>query len=169
MQLTYKRMPNPKTLQRDIACLLNSYAKKIPEENIDPEEALDCPLVELGLITYFRTSGYYQTNQGLKDIPLQLLGYALSKSVDGASDGNGTIDITIRQAAQMPGGPGRAFQLTGESLFEVALSAESSSESEEIKIAGLAGERVIRISRKSPLDWMREYYSAIESKERHAA
>ena len=85
------------------------------------------------------------------------------------TDGKGNIDITIRQAAQMFGGPGRAFLLTGESLFEVALSAESSVKSEEIKIAGLAGERVIRIPRKSPLDWMREYYSTLGSKERHAA
>ena len=169
MQLIYKRMPNPKTLQRDIACLLNSYAKKIPEENLDPEEALDCPFVELGLMTYFRTSGYYRTHQGPKDIPPQLLGYALSKSMNETIDGKGHIDITVRQAAQMPGGPGRAFILTGESLFEVALSAESGAKSEEIKIAGLAGERVIRIPRKSPLDWMREYYTTLGSKERHAA
>jgi len=169
MQMTYKRKPNPKTLQRDMNCLLNTYAKRIPEENIDPEEALDCPFVELGLMTYFRTSGYFQTHQGPKDISPQLLGYALSKSIDEASDGKGTVDISIRQAAQTPGGPGRAFVLTGESLFELTLSAESKAKSDEIQIAGLAGERVIRISRKSPLNWMKEYYSVIGLKERHAA
>jgi hypothetical protein len=169
LEMSKGRMPRVKTLQRDIACLLNSYARVIPAEHDDPEEARDCPLTELGLLTYFRSSGYYQLHQGLKDIPPHLFGYALSKAFAEVSEGKGTIDITIRDAARQPGGPARAFVLTAESLFELALKVESNAQAGDFEIAGLATDRVIRVRKKKPLDWLREYYLDIERTDRDAA
>ena len=76
------RSPSENTIDRDVACLLQSYARVIPTENKDPEDALECPFVELGLLSNFRTSGYYQVHQGEKAIPTHLLGYALSRAFE---------------------------------------------------------------------------------------
>ena len=80
------RPPSEKTIERDVACLLQSYARVIPTEDKDPEDALECPFVELGLLSYFRTSGYYQVHQGEKEIPTHLLGYALSMAFEEVED-----------------------------------------------------------------------------------
>ena len=53
LRLTQARVPSQQTLQRDIACLLQTYARPVPARNADPEEAQDCPFLELGLLTFF--------------------------------------------------------------------------------------------------------------------
>ncbi len=169
LELSKQRMPSPQTLARDVACLLASYARVIPASDEDPEEGNDCPLLELGLLSFFKTSGYYQTHQGRKEIPAEIFGYALAKVFRDAADGKGATDILLLDAARTAGGPGRAFLLTTEALFEVATQAESNSSDGGIEIVGLAGSRAIRVGRRPPLDWLQLYYRNVERKDRHAA
>ena len=42
-----RRPPSQRTLRRDVACLLQSYAQKVPEEKLDPEDVRHCPFIEL--------------------------------------------------------------------------------------------------------------------------
>ena len=169
VQLSRSAMPSIGTLERDVACLLSSYARSIPEDSTDPEEQRDCPFRELGLLSYFKTSGYYQLHQGAKPVPPELFGYAAAMAFSDAGDGEGATDITIHDAARQPGGPGRAFALTSEALFEVALRAETKIGNGDIQIAGLAGSRVVRVRKKPPLDWLVEYYSRAEQEVQDAA
>jgi hypothetical protein len=162
LQLSESRLPSPRTLERDIACLLSSYARPIPGQHEDPEEARDCPFTELGLMSYFRDSGYYQLHQVEKKIPTRVFGYALSKGFESAAEGDGMIDIPLHEVARQPGGPGRAFALTSEALFEVILAVEDMASTGDIQIAGLAGNRVVRIHKKAPLEWAEDYYRKIE-------
>ena len=161
------RPPKPRTLERDVACLLQSYARSIPTKCDDPEDALECPFVELGLLSHFHASGDYQVHQGEKAIPTHLLGYALASALEEARDGQGTVDISAREAATIPGGPGRAFVLTGDALL--ALNAEKEDPDVDIRIAGLAGNRTIRIPKMQPINWLRKHYQAIQRRNRHAA
>lgn len=169
LELSKQRMPSARTLERDVACLLSIYARVIPAEDVDPEEGNDCPFRELGLMSHFKTSGYYQSHQGRKEIPAELFGYALSKPFRDAASGKGSTDITVLDAARQSGGPGRAFLLTNESLFEVASQAESNLVNGGIEIVGLAGSRAIRVARRAPLEWMKQFYSHVQQKDRHAA
>ena len=168
LQHSSGRMPSPRTLDRDISCMLSTYAKKIPLEHEDPEDSPDCPFTELGLFSYFKTSGYYQVHQGLKNVPAHIFCYAMSLAFPESQDGNGTIEIPIQHATRYPGSPGRAFILTSESLFELALKVENEIP-QDVQIAGLAGNRVIRMTRKKPLEWLSDYYSELKRRTHHAA
>ena len=129
------RPPSQNTIDRDVACLLQSYARVIPTENKDPEDALECPFVELGLLSNFRTSGYYQVHQGEKEIPIHLLGYALSMVFEEARTGRqDTFPISLREAVTCPSGPGKAFVLTSESLLSLALQAEEVDLNKNIQV-----------------------------------
>ena len=163
------RPPSENTIERDVACLLQSYARVIPTEDKDPEDALECPFVELGLLSNFRTSGYYQVHQGEKEIPTHLLGYALSKAFEEARTGQDTFDISVREAVTREGGPGRAFVMTSESLLSLALHAEETDPNKHIQVDGLAGDRRIRIRRMQPVDWLRNHYDMIQWRDQHAA
>lgn len=169
LELSKQRLPSPRTLERDIACLLATYARVIPPPNDDPEEGNDCPLRDLALISHFKTSGYYQVHQGRKDIPAEIFGYALATAFRDAAGKKGTTDITLLDAARTAGGPGRAFVLTAESLFEVATNLEETSPEAGIQIVGLAGNRALRVPKRKPLAWLEQYYETIERKDRHAA
>ena len=164
-----RKMPSYTTVDRDVACLLASYARSIPDEHLDPEESRDCPFQELGLMSYFRSSGYYQMHQGLKVIPAHVLGYCLAVAFPECQEGTGRRDIGVSHAARAMGGPGRAFALTPEGVFELALTAEASGE-RDIEVAGHAGSRVIRVVSRPAIEWVEACYAQLSKGEaQHAA
>lgn len=159
MQMQRSSMPSVKTLQRDISCLLNTYAKKIPPSKEDPEDASESPFTDLGLLTYFQASGYFHLSSSVKNIQDSILGYAMAKSFPDVAQGSGkTEDILIREAARRPGGPGRCFVMTSEMIHELLTQLESKHQSNGIEISGMAGERTLRIKCQDPIEWLRQYY-----------
>jgi len=159
LRLCQKRVPSPRTIEREIACLFNSYAVTVPRSQNDPEDASDCPFSELGLLNHFKASGYYQINQGEKNISHSILALALVLSNQYAKGKRGFYEIALTLAARQRGGPGRGFQLTAEGLFEMLMRYEEKDKNRDLQVIGMAGERVIRMRRRSSLDWVNEYYS----------
>jgi len=169
LQAQARRMPSHTTLQRDVACLLASYARSIPGERLDPEESRDCPFQELDLMSHFQTSGYYQAHQGPRSIEPEVLGYCLSAAFADGQEGGARRDVRVSEAARVAGGPGKAFALSPEGVLDSALQAEEHS-SGEIEVAGHAGERVIRFMPRTPVQWAQRYYDrAHHMGEQHAA
>lgn len=160
IESTQKRAPSISTLSRDLGCLLLSYARMIPAVNDDPEDGAECPFRELGLLNYYRASGYYRINHSPKLISPFVFGYVLSLAF--ASQGRSTkkTDVRLSDAARVPGGPGRVFCLSGESLYETVSQIESVSE-KLIQIGGLAGERTIRGQALNTNDWANMFFESI--------
>lgn len=169
LQLSKQRLPNNRTLARDISCLLATYSRPIPDEDSDPEDAHDCPFRELGLLSYFRSSGYYQLHRGPKSVPSELLGYAIAMSFPDAATGKGSVDIALHDATRQPGGPGKVFVLTGEALFSLAMRIEAESTERVIEITGLAGQRALRVPKKSSIEWLEQHYSLTRKRGRNVA
>ncbi len=155
IQLKNKKVPSLQTLDRDVACLLSSYARHIPNENIDPEGVRDCPFRELGLMSYFRTSGTYQMHFRAKEIHPSIFGYCIAELFNN----DVPIDIDIQQLVREPSGPGRTFVLTSESLFETLNYVMS--ENDEIKMHGHAGKRAVSLPNRNSLDWISKYFEEI--------
>jgi hypothetical protein len=168
IEMSQNRPPSAATLGRDLGCLLSSYARTIPGTLDDPEDGSDCPLRDLGLLSFFKTSGYYQLHHEVKAIPPEVLGYSLATAFEDAADGSRSTDISITDASRKAAGPGRSFALTAETLFEVASRAESLCEDNEIQISGLAGDRVIRVKQRPPLEWVEALYTFIDERELNA-
>lgn len=156
------RVPAQKTLQRDIACLIASYATPIPAEANDPEDADDCPFRELRLMTYSRSTGACSLNTGLKPVPPELLGFAIARAPFLGSSGQGSCEVTLREAASRDGGPGKVYVMGPDALFELALSAEQELGPSSLAVAGLGAERTIRIAqREKPCSWLEAYYDRV--------
>ncbi|MCG5523606.1 DUF4007 family protein [Ectothiorhodospira haloalkaliphila] len=149
-----QRAPVLRTLQRDTACLLSSYAVPLPNENTDPEDASDSPFRRLGLLTYFRDSHMYRRNEAeVSQIPAELLGYALCVS-KAHSDG----DLPLREACFVEGGLGRCLQLGLDAFIDVVEKAEAELAAGTVRILGSAGERKLHIHPQPAADWMEAYY-----------
>ena len=148
------RSPSPKTLQRDIACLLSCYSTPIPSEAADPEDASDSPLRRLRLLTLFSDSNVYRRDEpSTLDLPPELIGYALMQS--GAID----VSLPLREACFYEGGPGRAFGLSLNSFLDWVEQAEELLSA--VRIVGSAGERRIQLDQQDALDWLHSYYCRI--------
>ena len=158
-----KRQPSPKTLQRDIACLLTSYAKDVPPAMSDPEDANESPFRDLGLLVHFRDSGAFG-RVGLKEneVPVELIPYALIEASDAPPPEDGYSEISVREACLLQGGPGRCFNMDLEAFHELCVHAETELGDARFQLTSLAGERVIRFSTMSSIDWLSTYYDRVE-------
>lgn len=161
VESSQKRVPSISTLTRDLGCLLQSYARMIPAANDDPEDGAECPFRELGLLTYYRTSGYFRIDNSQKVIPPHVFGYVMSLAFPVAVSSSKRTDVRLLDVVRTSGGPGRVFCLNGESLFETVSRIESESDN-LIQIAGLAGDRTIRTSSLASIEWASLFFESIE-------
>lgn len=167
LQLQRRQAPSRNTLERDISCLLRCYATTVPPKREDPEDGNDCGLRELGLLYHFPASGVYQRLVDPKPVPAELIGYNIALTRLEAQGTEGTVDLSIDGLARGPGGPGAALQVNAENLYELLQQAERTHP--DFKIAGLGAERVLRIPRREPLDWLKNYYAGLEEAHADAA
>lgn len=160
LQMEGGRMPSIRTLERDVACLLRSYAEVVPRERSDPENLLECPMIRLGLLTHSRHSGFYRINTGPKEIPFAVFGLVVTRAFS-LFDESHTLDLSLTDLAQRWNGPGRIFALSAEALFEMLVQYQELGE-ERIEISSQAGERIVRINAQDSEAWMEEYLQTIE-------
>ena len=123
----------------------------------DPEDSKDCPFQELGLMSYFKESGFFRINHGEKNIPSELLGYSLSKRFPIDDGKKNDLTVSISEATKSPCSPGKVFCLRAESVFDLALKAEEVMP-DWIRVTGLAGSRNINFRPWPAEQWLEEYY-----------
>ena len=156
-----ERMPSMTTLERDVACLLRSYSEVLPRELGDHEDILECPFVGLGIMKHSKQSGFFHVDRGLKPIPFPVFGWLVGRRF-GASEEREVIDVSLTELTYEPGAPGRVFQLSAESVFELISSYES-VEGGRISLNSQAGERVVRFRNQPASEWLEEYLGSIPS------
>lgn len=167
LQLQRRRPPSRNTLERDLSCLLRCYATQVPPKQEDPEDGNDCGLRELGLLYHFPGSGVFQRVTDTKSIPAELIGYNIALIRAEAQGDSGTVEVSIDALAREIGGPGAALQVSAESLYEILQQAERNHP--ELAIAGLGAERVLRMPRRAPIDWLQLHYAELEEVQDDAA
>lgn len=168
LEISGLKAPSISTLDRDVSCLLSFYSRQIPAEDQDPEDANDCPFRDLGLMSHFRASGYYQLNQGSKDFSPELLCYAIAQALKEADELDPGSPVPVVTLSRLAGGPARAFLLSPEALFEAASRAEGELATDEATIGGLAGNRTLQIDAREPIEWLASYYRRIGGEKRAA-
>ena len=156
------RVPSLKTLQRDVACLLATYAKDVPPAAVDPEDATDSPFRELNLLVHFRDSGSYgREPMTAVDIPSELVPYTLLSAKTQLGQEQDHAEMTVRDACFMLGGPGRCFNLELETFYELCIDAESTLGSDRFEVVSLAGERIIRFKAMPRAQWLEAYFERL--------
>lgn len=158
LMLGGQRLPSERTLSRDIACLLSSYAMVLPPEDEDPEEGRESPFRSLGLITQFRETGTYRVNRSRKNVHPAMLGYALSVSLPGESKRD-FEEIKFSEAFAKTGNAGKTLCLNLEAFTDLLEEANESLGSKLIYTRQLAGEHFIGVKRISGSGWLGEYYA----------
>ncbi len=148
------------TLDRDILVFLSSYSRSLPSLNRDPEEEIDCPLRDLGLITHYKSAGYYQVHRIKRQINPGVLLYTLNLNhkIQYSDSSSEMVEKKFSDLSLEPLAPSKVFILSGEDLIEVFSEAERQTDSRLFRWRFLAGERHIQYARfQNSIDILQNY------------
>jgi hypothetical protein len=105
------------TLKRDVEVFLRTYVPPRQSRRDLVEDSLDCPLVELGLITQPGGGQAYQFQRDAqRGLPDGMLLYAVLRFWETFSATAETL--ALQDLARQPGSPGRLFKIDESSLIE---------------------------------------------------
>ena len=149
---------SPRSLNDDFDCIINTYLprQKLGKKNFSPENNIDCPLGELGLIDVMNKNK--RTYKKVTPSPDNLNPWIiLSVIVDNA---DGRREIGLNELLTAPRNIGRIFNLDSVVMLEVLYRLERLG---QIKINRTAGLDVITLqTEKNFIDCVDEYYAAID-------
>ncbi len=115
------------SLKRDVEVFLRTYVPSRQSRGEFVEDSLDCPLVELGLISHPEGSQIYRFRRGTQQtLPDGILLFGVLSFWDSFSPDTGTL--AIQDIARQPGSPGRLFKLDESSLVERLENVEKLTE-----------------------------------------
>ena len=115
------RLPADSTLERDLKCLLGTYATRASTRS-DLEEALESPFTPLNLV--HQTDGVYHFRPGPQPtLPAEVFIYAILRFWEETRVEADTI--SIQEVLQRDGSPGRIFKLSENRAFDLLLEAET--------------------------------------------
>ena len=106
------------TIRRDVSCFLRTYAALAASGQGNYEDALESPLIELGLIKSDGTRDGFRFVRGPKPtLDVGVLCYAATDYWSGSSSSANTL--SFEALMHEPGSPGRVFMLDENSLVEL--------------------------------------------------
>lgn len=150
------KSPTQQTAQRDVACLLASYASD-PSEPNDPEDGAACPLHELRLVTHHRDTRRFEKVRPLDRVPVEVFLAAAVKA--GQQIGQESLSATDLAARRH--GPGRVLGMTAEMIDAAANEAARTYSRSQVTYDLLGAERRLRVPHKPQEWWLARHYDRI--------
>jgi len=146
------------SLKRDVEVFLRTYVPSRQSRGDIAEDSLDCPLVELGLITQAGDGHAYQFRRGAqRGLVDGILVYALLRFWEAFSPASETL--ALHEIARQPGSPGRLFKIDESSLVERLEAIERYTEG-AVSYGETAGLRQLyRRQRLDPHEVLSEAYA----------
>jgi hypothetical protein len=146
------------SLKRDVEVFLRTYVPSRQGRREVTEDSLDCPVVELGLITQPGGGQTYQFRRGFqRGLPDGILVYAVLNFWDNFSPTAETL--ALHDLARQPGSPGRLFKIDESSVAERLESVEKLTEG-RLSYGETAGLRQLyRRERLDPCELLSEAYA----------
>jgi hypothetical protein len=147
------------SVKRDVEVFLRTYVPSRQSRGDIAEDSLDCPLIDLGLITQPAGSQTYRFRRGAqKTLPDGILLYGVLSFWNAFAPDTGTL--AIHDLARQPGSPGRLFKIDESSLVERLEDIEKLTEG-ALSYGETAGLRQLyrRGERRDPKDVLTEAYA----------
>ncbi|WP_213544997.1 DUF4007 family protein [Vannielia litorea] len=151
-----EKIPVQKTLQRDVAVLLQSYARPIPAPYQDPEDNADCPFRRLGLLILQTELDQYDRRAPKASIPAHVLAAGLSLLAQTPSEARFDVDLDGEGDGRRLA---RCFNLDSDSFAKLVARSEQVLGSKRLATRFLAGSRVVSVRSRSIADWANLYFS----------
>lgn len=157
-------MPSSRAISDDFKCIINTYypGKRNSGDDIDPENNIECPLTELGLVSYVATTQgnriYRKCTPKNENIPEMIALFAILKQIGDQKE----VKISLLQNST--NSIGKIFLLDTLSLLHILYQLEGAG---YIKVVRTAGLDVIRIlTDLTPEECVKQYYNELNGNQR---
>lgn len=156
------KAPAIKTIQREVAAVMQTWAVPVPRPRIDPEDNLGSPFHRLDLWRHLRGADRFERSEPTPTPPealgLVLSALHMSHSCNDLREGV-LQDISIGSASVT-----RAAAMLGrsrEALLDLAVSGERDLGAPVLSVRTLAGERSIFLPSATAATWARRFYDRV--------
>jgi hypothetical protein len=157
MQKDFKELPANRTIEDDFNCLINTYLPKVKinSKKVNPENNIECPLADLGLIDISNKEKkvYRKSKPSVENIPLLVF---LAVILDNANSKEIPISNLLNDRCNV----GKVFNLDNVTLINILYDLEKL---DYIKVIRTAGLDVIRLNTDiSFLECVKKYYESLK-------
>lgn len=154
--------PAIKTVQREVAAVMQTYAVPVPRSRSDPEDNLGSPLHRLDLWRHLCGTDRFERSEPTPTPP-EALGLVLSAL--GMSRPSGDLREGVLQDIAIGSAPvTRAGAMLGrsrEALLDLAATSEKELGAEILRVRTLAGERYISLPSATAATWAQRFYARV--------
>lgn len=157
-----------KSIEDDVDCLLSTYISQERKtgKKTSPENVIDCPLGELGIIDIDDGSKktYRKRQPSLALLPAEIVLFSMAYGYNGGNPEKGSsspvVEIPLDELLNGKNYPGRVFNLDSVALLSKLYELEND---QYIRINRTAGSDVVRLCDPgiSPNECLRRYYEMI--------
>lgn len=144
-------------MQREVGCLLATYAAPPANEPVDPEDISVSPLRSLGLVVKHHDTGRFEKAQPLDAVPVE----AFLASVALLAKETGSQTLPLSDLIGMRNSPAKVFNLDGDRISEAAQLASETYASEGVKLSLLGSVRTITLPQDGAEIWYARHFTRI--------
>ncbi|WP_235031549.1 DUF4007 family protein [Geminicoccus flavidas] len=159
LRLNAANEPSLPVVQRDIACLLSTYAAPAAAEPQDPEDGTSSPLRSLGLVVRHTDTGRFEKTRPLDGVPIE----AFLACVAAAAADMEQESMSVGEMLGRGGGPGTIFGLDAESIEDMAMRAAKDFAKQGVALDLLGAERRLRVPIIDASNWIDWHFERIRS------
>lgn len=144
-------------IQREVACLLATYAALPASQADDPEDFTISPLRSLGLVIKHTDTGRFEKTAPLDALPLEAFLACVQWLVqDADSESLPLSDLISRRSS-----PARLFNVDGDKINELAHAAAETYGEAGVRLSLLGATRTITMPRMNAADWYPLHFKRI--------
>tara|TARA_R100000935_G_scaffold31251_1_gene51795 strand:+ start:18693 stop:19601 length:909 start_codon:yes stop_codon:yes gene_type:complete len=162
--------PSTKSVQREVAAVLQTFAVSVPKPIGDPEDNLGSPFHRLSLLRHLRSTDRFETGEPTP-VPVEALGLLLSAlglSRPSQSLEQG-VDLTIPGSGPILLRAGSILRCKRENLLDMAADGAKVLTPSRMNLRFLASERVITLKSAQAADWATLFFDRMIQSDREKA
>ncbi|TAY34680.1 DUF4007 family protein [Rhizobium leguminosarum] len=144
-------------LQREVACMLGTYASLPASEAQDPEDFTISPLRTLGLLVKHTDTGRFEKTAPLDAVPVEAFLACVQWIVSDAD----TETLPLSDLISRRGSPARLFNIDGDTINELAHAAAEEYGDRGVRLSLLGSTRTITMPRMAAPEWYSLHFRRI--------
>lgn len=144
-------------LEREVACLLATYAAKPPSEPANPEDLTMSPFHALGLLLEHHDTGRFEKAAPLDPVPLEAFLACVQMVILDAE----TASLPLSDLISRRNSPARLFNIDGDTIDSLAHRSAEIYGKEGVQLALLGSTRTITLPNVPPEKWYDLHFKRI--------
>lgn len=160
LERTGEELPAPRTMKRDVAVVLQAYARPVPQRPTDPEDNLDSPFRRLGLLTHRTDLDVFERRETSTVVAAEAVASALCSLRP--DDPSQSLTFGLDDLGPMRS-LGRLLGRDSSAMADLVAMAAGDLTPDLLRVRHLAGSREVLVRNLSPAAWLSHHMQRLQA------